>query len=282
MAKGSRGGVAFLVTFLVFLVLFGGIMALGVRDYWQQGREDTSPTTAPTATPASTPHRLLVITEEAGEAQGFVVLTADVSAARITAVPFPRETAVTRQTEQIRLFELYRSASPQEVTQAVSALFGQEIPRYAVLTYANLQKLVTDYGEGLLFMLNEPVSWLNEAGATVKLSSGAHTISAAQVAEVLRYDGWSSGARGRANAQGQVAAALVNQYLTPSRMQAADTEFARLVNYTRSDLLVSDLETVRADLTWLAARNDATLCRVESPAGQFVGVGENLRFEPAE
>lgn len=285
--RSMQNGVAFLVTFLVFLALFGGVMVWGVTEYWQQNHGDDTPDPTPSTTPtepytATATRRLLLITEDGGEAQGFVVLTAEPAAARVEATAFPRETAVIVGTEQTRLFELYNSDDVAAVKTAVETLFGESIDNWAVISYANVQRLVTYLGDGVIFTLPEAVSYQTADGVTVNMKSGARTLSATQVTDLLRYSGWHGGRAARAEVQAQLAAALVNQYLTVSRFDEKDTDFHTIMNLCRSDILASQFAEARDGLLILARHNQRDIASARLADGEFVGAGDAMRFEPSD
>ena len=93
----ARGGVAFLITFLLFLALFGGVGIWGLSEYLQHTNpaSDQNTATPTTVTPStSEAYHLLLITEHESKAQGFVVLSAKPTDAHIRVMPLPPETAV--------------------------------------------------------------------------------------------------------------------------------------------------------------------------------------------
>lgn len=287
--RAMRSSVAFLVTFIIFLVLFGGVMAFGVSEFWRQSRQNEAEPSEPTAPTSSAPgftstdtRRLLLITEENGAAQGFILLSAEPASARIRATALPRETAVTVGTTQTRLFELYRSSGTKAVTERVSALLGVSVDNTAVITYEGIRRLVTYLGDGVIFTLPETVSYENADGVTVTMKSGARTLSATQVTDLLAYSDWNGGRRTQAQMQGALVAATINQYLLPSRFDERDTDFQAIMSFWRSDILASQFATARDGLLFLARRNQNDICTLTVPAGEFVGTGDAVRFEPAE
>ena len=281
--RSVRNSVVFLVTFLVFLLVFGGIMFWGVTEFWRQTKEPApTPEDTPVTPVVSPDYRLLLVTEEAGEAGGFVVLSAEPSKGRVQVVPLPRETVVTEGVTQSRLFELYKTADMPALTQTVGELLDWEIDHWAVITYENVERLVTYLGDGVIYTLKESISYQAAGGNTVHMKSGARTLSATQVTDLFRYDAWHSGRRGRADIQGDVLAAILDQYFVAGRFDEADTDFHQIINWVRSDILTSDFAAARADLLTLARNNQHDLCTTRRPAGEFVGVGADMRFEIAE
>lgn len=279
-------GAVFLITFLSFLLVFGGLMVWGVSEYWQQNYAP-KPVAKPTETAvptASAPrvHRALLITQDAGEAQGFVVISAEIREARVRVIPVPRETVVTEGETQTRLFEYARTADPAAVTAQVASLLGMDIPHYAVLSYDNYTRLINYFNEGVIFTLGEAVPYDAPGGGQITMKAGVHTLTAPQAMELLRYTGWHSGRRGRADVQGNLVAAMINQYFVPARFDEEDRDFYAVIDLVQSDILTPQFIAARADLLALSRVNNRGVAAVIRPAGTYVGVGEAMRFEMAE
>lgn len=283
--RAGRGALAFLITFLTALVLFGAVAAWMMLDWWNPTDTQPSPTPATPTTVTPVPkadRRLLLITEDAGEARGFVVVSMEQTMERVRVVPVPRETVITVGTEETRLFELYRSGDLPAIRDAVGAMLGWDIPHYAVMSYANLEQFVTYLNDGLIFTLTETVSYQAAGGGTVTMREGARTLSSSQVTDLLRYESWHGGRRARANVHGEIVAALFDQYFVRARFDENDSTFKTFISLTRSNILASDYAEARDDLVALARRNTFNISTVLPPAGEFIGVGEVMRFEAAQ
>lgn len=287
MAKKQHihhGTTVFLVTFLATLLLFGGMMALVLKDLWQPQADPvpTAPTT--TARPATSreDRRLLLITEDGGEAQGFVAISIEPAMGRVRVVPIPRETVVTVGTEDLRLFEWYHTADLSALTAATGERIGWDLPHYAVISYDNLSAMVTHLNNGVIYDLTEPITYTTETGVTVTMQPGARTLSSTQVIDLLRYDAWHGGRRARANVQGEIVAALFDQYFTASRFGDDDGDFQTFVSLSRSNILTSDFAVAKEDMLALSRRNSFDISTLKVPGGEFIGTGEAMRFEMAE
>ncbi len=283
--QSSRNGLTFLLTFLVALMLFGGLTAWVLIDVWDPAAapSPTAPTTATTQpTTVRKDLRMLLITEDGGEAQGFVAISVEPQMGRVRVVPVPRETAVTAGTEQTRLFERYRSTDLATLTAEVGTLLQWDISHYAVISYHALTQFVTYLNEGVIYTLTENISYQNAVGTTVNMAAGARTLSATQVPDVLRYDAWHGGRRARANAQGDIVAALFNQYFTAGRLDGKDADFKTFITLTRSNIMTSDYVNAADTLLAVARRNSFDISTVTPPKGEFIGVGDAMRFEIAE
>ncbi len=282
--QNSRSGLAFLLTFLVALVLFGGLTAWVLVDLLkpQDAPSPTAPTTTAPSVTAQKDLRMLLITEDGGEAQGFVAVSVEPQMGRVRVVPVPRESVVTVGTAQVRLFERYQSADLGTVTADVGALLQWDISHYAVISYHALTQFITYLNEGVIYTLTENISYQNTAGNTVNMAAGARTLSATQVPDVLRYNAWHGGRRARANIQGDIVAALFDQYFTAARLDGKDGDFRKFISLTRSNIMTSDYVNAADTLLAVARRNSFDISTVTPPKGEFIGVGDAMRFEIAE
>lgn len=283
------GMLVFGLTFFLFLAVFGGVMLWGMAEFWRQTSADPSSDTSSddsTDTPVfgeEDVRNLLIITEYEGEAQGFVLVSADPARARMRAVSIPRETAAVVGTEQTRLFELYRVQDMRTVRDAVAEVLGVTVDNYAVITYANIERVISHFEAGLIFEVPENLHYSHAAsGYSIQLTSGAHVLTGPQTTAMLRYPLWSGGRRQEAGIQAQVIAALVNQYMTAGRVEKGPADFTALVNLVRSDIYASQYHAAKAGLDYLAKQNDGSLCSVVALAGEYVGNGDAMRFEAAE
>ena len=273
----------FLLAFVIFLVVFGGLCLWAVVKINEERLAGESSaasgfSTSETVTFTQQDARnLLIVTTDGGQARGFVAVRADPSRTRMGAVAFPRDMVVDYGTSEIRLYELYAQEGIAVTRTALEESSGVTFDNYAVITYDNIQKAVDHFESGLIFQLNEDLD--NEGdGLSIQLKGGLKTLSSAQVVSVLRYPNWHGGRRQQAQVQAQVAAALINQYLRASRSAQADADFSALVNLVQSDILVSHYTAAKPGLDYLASRNDGEICQVLTVEGEYQGSGDALRF----
>ncbi len=285
--KRASSLLVFGLTFLLFLVVFGGVLAWGMMEFTRQITPPVSSSSgtsvnAPTYSEADT-RRLLIVTEQNKQAQGFVLVVSEPALARVRAIAIPRETTVAVGVEQTRLFELYTAQGITAVRDSLAAALGVTVDHYAIITYANIEKAVAHFDNSLLFTLPETLSYTDESGGyTIKLTSGAHMLTGSQVTGVLAYPAGHGGRRQRATVQAQVVAAMINQYLTVGRAEKRDRDFTALVNLVRSDIYASQYHADKAAIEFLASRNNGSLCTALSANGEYIGNGEAMRFELSE
>ncbi len=96
--------------------------------------------------------------------------------------------------------------------------------------------------------------------AVGELPAGSSTLTPMQVADILRYNGWTNGDKGIAQMHGEVIAALINRYLTVDNdLEAA---FQQLTALCDDELRISQFTAVQEDLKALARENKGAICTV--------------------
>lgn len=291
--KRSRtsGILAFLVTFLLFLLTGGAVYLWAITEFMSPspasspGDEDHSSTVS---FDAEDIQRLLIVTidERTNTAEHFMVVTANPAENNIQAMALPRETTVSSGTEQYRLFELYAASGKgiQAVQSSISSLLQVSIDYYTTITFRNIEQLVDGFENKLVFEVPQPILYVDPVtSATLRLTPGRAVLTGSQVASLLRYDGWQVGRRQKAEVGAQVTSNLINQYLVSYRSERGYEDFTRIINLVNSNILVSDYYQAKSGLDHLASCNtDNAICRVIPPQGEFVGSGDAVRFEWTE
>lgn len=278
------GIVVFLLVFVLFLVIFGGICLWAMVKLNEEKRgsrsSDTSVAVSGNVYTEADARNLFVVSEDGGKAQGFVVLRMDPANARIRAMALPKETLVDVGTEEIRLADVYNEKGAVESEKAVAALLGLEFKNYAVVTYPNLENIITYLNNGVIFTLTENLDYSSEDGSYyIKLSGGKSTLTASQVTGVLKYPAWNGGKRQQAEIQAEMTAALINQYLNANRISDADKDFNFIINKITSDIRVSHYNEMKEPLSYLATRNtNSSICSTVKLEGQYIGSGDELKF----
>ncbi len=273
--------IVFLLAFVLFLLVFGGICIWAVVKINEERRSAaSSPSSVASATETfgeQDVRRLLLITLDNKQAQGFVAICSDPAKSRIQALAIPRDTVVDVKTTEMRLFELYSQQGITATQKALQDLLGFSFDNYVVIPYENIGKLMDYYESGLIFTLNEDLNYSDEA-LSIRIGGGTRTLSSSQVVEVLRYPAWHAGRKQRSDIQAQLFAALVNQYMVKSRESRADQDFAKAVNLTTTNIMVSHYNSAKAGLAYLAEGNSGNVCTALSLEGEYQGSGEAIRY----
>lgn len=277
--------VIFMLVFVLFLVIFGGLCLWTVIKINEEKRRGAASSLSSTASAVSyteaDSRNLLVISEDNGQAQGFVIVRLDPANTRIRTMALPRETSVDVGTQPMCLYQLYSSQGAIATEQAVSKLMGMDFQNYAVVTYSNLEKIITYLNNGVIFTLTENLDYISEDGSYyIKLSGGRTTLTASQVVGVLRYPSWHAGRRQQAEIHSEMLSAILNQYITTSRKDVMDDDFNAIIDKVNSDIKISHYVAMKDPLLYLASKNSGNnICSSVQVAGSYVGTGENLRFE---
>lgn len=277
--KKSRRTV--LLLFVLFFILFGGLSAWVI---WSMSREAVQETdTVPQSMTAQEEYSetdartLLLITEDEGEAQGFVLVRFDPSSARMRTLALPRETVAAQGGKnEKRLYELYKTQHGAGMETYIEQLTGFPLDFYAVLSYDGLEELLNLAQDGLTFTLPENLKY-EMAGYTIQIGGGEQVLSATQVTDVLRYPAWNGGRPQRAAVQAQVISACINQYFTADAMQD-DHGYEACIAAADTNVLREAYYASREALTAVASRNKGDVCQSLSVSGEYKGDGNNVRF----
>lgn len=159
------------------------------------------------------------------------------------------------------LEKLYRSQGAAAVAAALSDQLSIDNPHYFTLTFSEAEKWFNYLESGLEYTLEEPVEYTDADGLSLRLTAGAHNLTALQAVGLLRYTGWSSPARADETAAA-LACQMLNQYFVADRRLESD--FSALSNLCRTDLRIGDFTAARPRMTHLAAQNTGALCRMVS------------------
>jgi LCP family protein required for cell wall assembly len=281
-SKKANNVLIFLLVFITFLVVFGGICLWAVIKINEERRSSSS---SPQIVESdiiqfddSDVRNLLIVTTDQDQAQGFIMVHSDPARTSIRSLAIPRDTVVDYKTSEIRIYELYKDKGVITIRDALAKLLGINFDNYIVMSYENIEKLV-DYLElGIIIKLDENLNY-NDNKLSINIDGGLRTLTSSQVVKVLRYPAWHGGRKQRADIQAQLTAALINQYMRPSRESMADKDFRFIVNLAhKKDILVSHFAEARDGLAFLAGRNDGNLCKAVSLPGEYQGSGDAIRY----
>lgn len=282
-AKKPNNVLIFLLVFIVFLIVFGGICLWAVIKINEERMSAASSAIIHESDliqfDESDIRNLLVVTTDEEQAQGFVAIQSNPAKTKIRAFAIPRDTVVDDKTKETRIYEYYASNGITAARDSLAKLLGIKFDNYIVISYENVEKLVDYLEMGIVIRLDEDLNY-SEGKFSVNIGGGLRTLTPPQVVKVLRYPAWHGGRKQRADIQAQLAAALINQYLRPSRKDKADKDFSFIVNLAaRKDLLVSHFAEARDGLDFLSENNkEGQICKAVSLPGEYVGSGDAIRF----
>ena len=276
----------FVVAFLIFLLVFGGL-CLWAYSKINEEKLNTAPSGSSSSVSSESAaftdediRNLLIVTVDGTDAQGFLAVRSDPAALKMWVLSFPRETVADVGTSEVRLYDLYKAQGITAVEDAMETISGIKFNNYAVITYANYEKVLDHFDSGLVFSVPENV---NSTDSILKIDSGLRTLRSSQVTQILRYSSWKGGQKQKADIQAQVVAAMINQYMRESRAKKMDTDFNAMINLVRpSDIMISHYADAKAGLTYLAGNNDGSICQTITLDGQYQGSGDAIRYYAAD
>ena len=280
--KRTNNFIVFLLAFVVFLIVFGGICLWAVIKINQEKRADMpSPSMGSTQTfqfDNTHAKTFLLITVDNNTAQGLVAVRLDPAKTRVRALAIPRDTTVDYKTSEVRLFELYDTQGASAVMNSLGSLIGIDFDNYLAVTYENIGRLIQHFEAGLILTLDENLEYSDD-NLTINISGGLRTLSASEVVDVLRYPVWRGGRKQRSTVQAQITAALVNQYMKESRLNASDNDFTFIVNSAlKTDILISHYKDAQEGISYLAKNNSGDVCTVLTLPGEYNGSGDAIRY----
>lgn len=280
--KKYNNVLVFLLVFIVFLIVFGGICLWAVINISKEHLSSTSGSPSSqfdlVKFDESDARNLLIVTTDQNQAQGFVYVRCDPAKTSIRTLAIPRDTVVDYKTSEIRIHELYQNQGITAVRDSVAKLLGIKFDNYYVISYQNIEKLVDYFEMGIIINLDENLKY-SDTSFSIDIDGGLRTLTPSQVVKVLRYPAWHGGRKQRADIQAQLVAAMINQYMRPSRKNMADKDFSFIVNLaSKKDILVSHFAEARDGLDFLAERNDGKICVAVSLPGEYQGSGEAIRY----
>ena len=284
--KRLSNAMIFLLAFLVFLLVFGGLCLWAVVQI-NQDRKSTVSSSSPSSSDEliftqDDARTLLLITVDGEDPQGFVAVRFDPANSRFRTMAIPRDTEVYEGATPYRLWELYKEKGIAGTETALETLTGIHFDNYASITYTGIERLVTYLGNGVYITLSENLEYTGE-GYFINMEGGPRSLTAPQVVNVLRYPAWHGGRRQKAGIQAQMVSAVINQYMIQSRIATGDKDFGAIVNMIQSDIHVSHFTSAKPGLDALSKRNtEGTISEEITFEGEFVGSGDQIRFYAAD
>ncbi len=182
------------------------------------------------------------------ELSGAVLLTMDTNRMGISVIGFSPEEEIDGRSLQ----KIYQTGSLYAAAQ-LAAQYGKSADSVLSFSVSNVAAFLVYAGERLPLTLPEQVDIL---------PVGESTLTPMQVADVLRYEQWSSGAAGQGDIHAAVVAAILNRYLVKER--DLERDFKKLTQLCDERLYVSQFEAVKEELTSLAKENDGHIAQTES------------------
>lgn len=156
---------------------------------------------------------------------------------------------------------LYQRAKAADLTKAVAAHYRLPVNHYISVSISELESLINAWCGSLRIPLPEDVSYRDENGTKVHLTTDHGTLSAKQIASVLRYTQWKD-AKSGTNVAADITTAWMNHVLQPNRNLTR--YYSQLADVGTTSLLIHHFNAYHNGLIHLASLNDGHLVHREN------------------
>ncbi len=242
--------------FLLSLMAFGLVLLLPV--FIRQIEPDTD--SAEVLGERGVQRCLWVVLHEDNKLSGLVRVCTDTCTQTISVTGVPLQAEITDDVTLTTVAALYEKQGENAV------LVLEELPIVSLSVDA-FAALVGSVSGNLPLTLPQPVE---------QLPQGELTLTALQVAQVLRFEDWEQGGVEQALIHAKLIAAFINRTLTDSK--DLYTVFGTVAGACEPRLHVSQFVMVQDELQTLCKANTGDICIANVLPGYMVGVGERQRY----
>lgn len=159
-------------------------------------------------------------------------------------------------TEEETVAQMYQRTKAAHITGVIAERYQLPLEHYISLSIAEMEKLILAWGGSLRMAPPETVTYQDENGATVRLPAEMNAMTPKQIAAILRNTQWKS-EESSTGLAADIAAALLNQILTPSRNLSQC--FSDVSAHT--SLKIHHFTNYQPALTHLASLNDGVIAQ---------------------
>lgn len=259
----SRKRLYFIAGFLAFLLVFGSIAGIMMyKMYQDNGGSFFGPveSTGDTGTTGESAGVEYILPEVSGRENFLIACTPDdrsyveflllvcVDMDRVTAYVCPLSPSDTATAQGVTrtLSEHYLYAGGQQLQQAVAAMAGAPVDRYAITTYSSFKKVFGLFGKSVEVDLPQAVTYSTDT-YSLSLPAGKQSINAETALKLLRAP-VANAAENRA----RVMCALFDTFLTEKNIVKGSTLFTQVIDQIDTNITANDYAAWTDALTVLA------------------------------
>lgn len=253
----------FAAGFLAFLVVFGSIAAaMMYRMYQENGGSFFEPveSTQPVETGSEAESVEFILPEVSGKENFLIACTPDdhsyveflvlvcVDMDQVTAHVCPLAPSDPAQVQGTTrtLSDHYQYAGSRQLQQAVAAMAGAPVDRYAVVTYSNFKKIFGLLGRSVEVNLPQAVTYESET-YSISLPAGTQSINADTALKLMRAP-VANAAENRAT----VMCSVIDTFLTEKNIVKGNDLFAQIMDLIDTNITANDYAGWTDALTVLA------------------------------
>lgn len=249
----------FSYSLMVALAFWGALVLFGATMWMPWGEQEYKPEAVEAVGERGQSRTVLLLVHDAeNQLTGAVSVKGDTRTLTMCACAYPVETEVMCGTQVWTLAQCY-TAGGKAAAASLETATQEQYDAIVLLSAEAVSHMVAYWGNGVMYVLPESV------GA---LPAGEQVLTSVQMADLLRYTGWSDKGIGQATVHAGLTAAVLNRYLTAAcDLQQA---FSRLTSLCEEHLTVAQFTAVRGELEQLAAANHGAICTASVAQGRWV------------
>ena len=195
----------------------------------------------------------LVMIEDVGY-ERFALITADPKGGFVSVAALSPTMSVGNNT----LASVLQKYGAARTVQTVAETLDVPVTHFLSFSIADVQNLFTKLGENLQCTLSEEISYRDENGAIVRLTTDKRALTPKQIVAVLQHTEWKTADNG-VNIAADLTAALINQCLQPKR--SLKGYFSLLSNSAHTNLRIDHFNAYLSGLEHLSSVNDGALAK---------------------
>lgn len=226
---------------------------LWVRFIYTAPVDTDTPDIAPTETELPDVSYCLIVIEDVGY-ERFALIQSDPRGESVSVAAL----SPTMTTDSGTLASTLQKYGAARATQAVASALQIPVSHFLSFSIADMQNLFTKLGENLQFSLSEEVTYHDENGATVRLTTDKRALTPKQIVAILHHTEWNATENG-VNIAADLTAAVINQCLRPKR--SLKGYFELLSNTANTDLRIDHYNAYLSGLEHLASVNNGDLAK---------------------
>ena len=250
----TKSSSIFLFSLLIGVVVLGSIYLPILFRFFPGQPASSSSSSQPLQRPNRDPSTLLCI-GSLGEksADVFVLFSMNPANDQISVVDLPPQTLSTVEERTDTLSGMYDYAGALLAVDAVEAACGIPVDYYLVLDSSAIASILQKIGPAEVF-LPEEISYRNDDYAfEISIGSGLQQIDGQRFVSLLYYHRMTDQRLSGLSRESEILTAWINQRLTPSLLEEADSIVTSLLNSSEGNLSMADYLPAKDTLSYFAA-----------------------------
>lgn len=180
----------------------------------------------------------------------FVLARLDMLSGRIPVLLFPKETALSEDSDYPTLAQAYQKGGPSAAVAALSKSYSVPIDRYVDVDSQGIIDSINRIGVAE-YQLSENLSY-NENGIFISLSAGRQLVDGQKFYDILRYPAYPGGPLEQCREGANLISSYLNSRLTSLLSANSEALVTGLLGIVSTDISYVDFESRIAALSFLS------------------------------